>query len=420
MTVRLNSSYVPTIFVGLILSNVPVTGVGLSHPFFGQPAEEKVDTPYLGVNVKGLHTSRGEARSIIHDTLPSSYYDQSFRLFSQSGVNHVRYYIAWESYVKDPISFINELITVANTADRYGIHVIYDNHQFHTASYLNTNRGTGFPFFLFEGSSTVPTFSYDSGGSAKSESAKTWWTNWWDRSIMDANGTDGWVLMRDFLTRIVGAVDEHSSTLGYEILNEPQVHNDNQWEKVGQFNTFMVNELRKVTNKTLAFSQQIPSSINEKTISVTAENMAKMAPQDKNNVVFKFSSGYGTPTPESYFAKRLQIYFDAAKIAGIPVYIGEWNNVERERTINEEGREVWEMVPETSDLNQTDANVIVEAFKDADVWGMAFWTWDFRKNRIPNFNLFTETGAGTILPNIYFDVVVNAYRTVYDRQQAGV
>jgi hypothetical protein len=237
---------------------------------------------------------------------------------------------------------------------------------------------------------------------------------------MDANRTDGLVLMGDFLTRVLGAVDEHPSTLGYEILNEPQVHNDDQWEKVGQFNTFMVNELRKVTNKTLAFSQHIPSSINEKTISVTAENMAKMAPQDKNNVVFKFSSGYGTSIPGSYFAKRLQIYFGAAKIAGLPAYIGEWNSVERERTLNEEGREVWEMAPEVSDLNQTDANVIVEVFKDADVWGMAFWIWDFKKNRIPNFNLFTETGAGTILPNKYFDVVVNAYRTVYDQQQPGV
>lgn len=398
---------------------VPVTGIGLSHyAALGQTAEEQVDTPYLGINVRGLHTSLSQARNST-DTMPPSYYDQTFNLFSQSGVNHVRYVYYWESYVKNPIGFINELITVANTADRYGLHVVYDNHQFHTSSYLNPQRGTGFPWTFFQ--SDPAKYPYASGGGPKYDTAKLWWTDWWNRSVKDVQGNDGWVILSNFLKQIIiQTVDNHVSTLGYEILNEPQVHSDDQWEKVGQFNTFMVNELRKVTNKTLAISQQIPASINEKRISVTAENMAKMAPEDKNNVVFKFSSGYGTPTPGSFFAKRLQIYFDAAEIAGLPVYIGEWNRVERERTINEQGRAVYEIVPEISSINQTDANVIVEVFKDADVWGMAYWIWNFKKNRIPNFNLFTETGAGTIQPNIYFDVIVNAYRTVYDRQQAGI
>ena len=40
----------------------------------------------------------------------------------------------------------------ANAADKYNINVLYDNHQFHTSSYLNPQRGTGFPFSLFESS----------------------------------------------------------------------------------------------------------------------------------------------------------------------------------------------------------------------------------------------------------------------------
>jgi hypothetical protein len=50
--------------------------------------------------------------------------------------------------------------------------------------------------------------------------------------------------MAEFLKKIVNSVDNHPSTLGYEILNEPQIHSDNQWKKVGEFNTFMVKELR--------------------------------------------------------------------------------------------------------------------------------------------------------------------------------
>ena len=41
---------------------------------------------------------------------------------------------------------MEELKTVANAADKYNIKVLYDNHQFHTSSYLNPQRGLAFPF----------------------------------------------------------------------------------------------------------------------------------------------------------------------------------------------------------------------------------------------------------------------------------
>jgi hypothetical protein len=47
--------------------------------------------------------------------------------------------------------------------------------------------------------------------------------------------------MAEFLKKIVSVVDKHTSTVGYGILNEPQIHNDKQWKKVGEFNTYMVN-----------------------------------------------------------------------------------------------------------------------------------------------------------------------------------
>ena len=37
---------------------------------------------------------------------------------------------------KDPISFMKELAIVADTADKWGINVLYDNHQWHTSSGL--------------------------------------------------------------------------------------------------------------------------------------------------------------------------------------------------------------------------------------------------------------------------------------------
>ena len=92
-----------------------------------------------------------------------------------------------------------------------------------------------------------------SGGKTHHESSEIWWTKWWDRSLDDADGTDGWTRIAEFLTKIVKTVDNHPSTLGYEILNEHQIHGDDQWEKLGEFNTYLVKELRKITEKIIVF-----------------------------------------------------------------------------------------------------------------------------------------------------------------------
>ena len=51
-----------------------------------------------------------------------------------------------------------------------------------------------------------------------------------------------------------------------------------------------------------------------------------MAPADKTNVVFKVSL-YGVPHPNTYQGDRLNIFVQAGKMAGVPLYIGEWNNL---------------------------------------------------------------------------------------------
>src|SRR6266511_31642 len=204
---------------------------------------DKMKVPHLGVNMRGYYTSMPQSR-IVRNVFPTDYYDSSFKILSKVGVvDHVRFRFYWESYVKNPVQFIKEIEQVADTADKYGIKVLYDNHQFHTSSWLNIDRGTGFPTFLF---TNTTLYQQDAGGSPKSVAAKTWWINWWNNAIR-INGTDGWRLQSDFLKKVVSAVDKHTSTLGYEILSEPQVNNVNQWSKIGKYNTFMTNELRKVT-----------------------------------------------------------------------------------------------------------------------------------------------------------------------------
>jgi hypothetical protein len=366
------------------------------------------DPPYLGVDMSGFYTRDAQARNPSYD-LPANYFEDSFRILSEAGMNHVRLVVYWESYVKDPTSFINELNAVASAADKWGIKVIYDNHQFHTSSWLNPQRGTGFPSSLFENN---PIYPSGGGGGSKFPAAQLWWTNWWNRSIKDVDGKDGWTLLSEFLKKIVATVDAHPSTLGYEILSEPQVHNIDQWEKIGNFNSFITNELRTLTQKTIAYSMNIPVDLKGP-IGVNSENLAKMAPDNRTNVVFKVSL-YGLPTPDSYQADRLNTFIQAGQLVGVPLYIGEWNNVVREQTINEEGEVITQINPELSNINQNEANLIVKTFKDIDAWGMAYWQWRIDAHDIANYNLIRGTDInGSLQTTSYFDILKNAYSSVY-------
>jgi hypothetical protein len=387
----------------IIVTNVTLLGTipidSSSAQQSGQPSDTNMPT-LMGVAMRGNHTSEKEteANEIVP---PSDYYEESFRLIHDAGLNHVRYLLYWESYVRNPSLFMQELETVADTADRWGIKVLYDNHQWHTSSWLES-RATGFPSFLFNN----PQLEMDSGGNTNDEGARIWWTDWWNRSVRDANGNDGWSLLAGFLTSLVNALDNHPSTIGYEILSEPQIHSDDQWEKVGQFNSFMVNELRKITQKTIAFSQQVPASINAQNIEVTPENQAKMVPANKNNVVFKISL-YGVST-DSFQKARLDGLVEAAQLMGVPVYVGEWNNVVRER----EGG-VFRISPEASDLTQEETNLFLQDFRRLGVWGWAYWQWNFNSHRVPNFNLILIGEDGSVQPTKYYYQLQTATANVY-------
>jgi Cellulase (glycosyl hydrolase family 5) len=364
---------------------------------------------FFGVNMKGYHTSMPQSRTI-GSIMPQNFFDDSFKLISEAGMNHVRFVFYWEAYVRDPTNFMLELQSLAQAADKYNINVLYDNHQFHTSSWFNPQRGTGFPSFLFQNN---PSYPPGNGGGPKYTPAKVWWTDWWNRAVVDTNGTDGWTRQVEFLKKIIDTLDSHQSTLGYEILSEPQVHSADQWEKIGKYNTFMVNELRKYTNKVLAYSMNIPVDLKSP-INLTAENLAKMKPQNSTNIVFKISI-YGLPTG-SYQQQRLNTFLKASNITGVPLYIGEWNNVLREQTINEEGNAVFEINPFASDINQQEANLFVKTFKDLGIWGLAYWKWDYVSLQTPNFNLISIADNGDITTNKYFKQLKVALESIYQNQ----
>ena len=387
----------------LILSSfLPNIGFDLMNKVNGQLGLQ-TNVSFIGVNMKGLYTST------IHKNLssipfPDNYYSDSFKLIKSAGMNHIRYVLYWQAYENDPLSFIAELQTVASLADKWGLHVIYDNHQFHTSSWLDPVRGSGFPPSLFNDNMSYP---FGSGGSPGYPSAIKWWTNWWNHTITDNRGIDGWALQIGFLKKVIETVENHRSTLGYEILNEPQIQSADQWEKIGKYNTFVTNELRKITNKTLVFDMIIPVDFHNLKINMTLGNIAKLLPENKNNIVFKISL-YGIPTAGSYGEQKINLLSELTNKTGVPLYIGEWNDVSREERINVEGKTVKEINQEISDLNQTDADIMTKKFKDIDVWGWAFWNWSYLSDSSPDFNLITVTLNGHMVTTKYFDILKHA------------
>ena len=360
----------------------------------------KKGPPFTGVNMIGYFTAMKPGNHYISG-FPENYYEESFKKISQAGMNHVRYVLYWDAYVNDPFSFLNELVTVAETADRWGINILYDNHQYHTSAWLNPVYGHGFPSFLF---SNDPSYPYSGGGSPSSPVSKTWWSEWWNRSITDKDGNDGWSLQLDFLKTIVNAVDRYNSTLGYEILNEPQIHSLDQWEKIGEYNSFMATELRTITQKTIAYSMTIPFDTNSP-VEITAQNIEKMIPANRSNVVFK-SSLYGIPELEQYHNEKVNVIDEVIKKNNIPLYIGEWNKVER-KAIVVDGDSRYILDYDKSDINQTEVDLLIDRFKKTNVWGSAYWYWNFKNHDVVNFNLI-DIKDGNLETTKYFEYLKNA------------
>ena len=331
---------------------------------------------------------------------PQDYIDNSLKMISKAGLDHARFLFYWEAFERDPKAFMKEIESVAKAGDKYGVKIIYDNHQWHTSSWLE-DKGTGFPWSLFEDSK----YSKGGGGNTPDKGAQVFWKDWWDRSVKDNDGKDGWTLMAEYLKKIVLAVDNHSSTLGYEILSEPHVDNTDQWSKIGKFNSFITEELRDITSKTIVYSMNVPVDLKSN-INISPQNLAKMAPSSKQNIAFKISV-YGVPDRDDYQKERFDLFLDTRDLTGVPLYIGEWNNVVRTK----EGG-VFKINPGASDFTNSNAGKILEAFKKEGVLGTAFWKWDYRDADTASFNLVNDEG-GKLVPTKYFGILEDTVEKVY-------
>ena len=79
----------------LVLS-VVISSLLLTNSFVLYSHGQQTDQIFFGVNMKGYHTSMPQSRTI-GSIMPANYFDDSFRLISEAGMNHVRFVFYWES-----------------------------------------------------------------------------------------------------------------------------------------------------------------------------------------------------------------------------------------------------------------------------------------------------------------------------------
>jgi hypothetical protein len=151
----------------------------------------------------------------------------------------------WESWELDPSSCCQDLIAIAEAADNYDIKCIYDNHRWECASWLGW--GIGMPNSLIS-----QYYEKRTRNVPDHNSIRDFWNRWWNRQIKNTEGIDGWDAQVEYL-KIVNQLKDRKSTLGFEILNEPEVFSLSHYRKVGHYHDYVVKELRKITDKLLLF-----------------------------------------------------------------------------------------------------------------------------------------------------------------------
>ncbi len=334
-----------------------------------------------GVNFHGEGSSAYQNHNGIKLS-PYNYIDDSFRIFADNGLGHVRVPFYWESWELDPNSCCQDLIAVAEAGDKYDIKCIYDNHQWECSSWLGW--GIGMPNSLIS-----QYYEKRTGIVPDHKSIRDFWNKWWDRQIKNTDGVDGWDAQLEYLKKIVNLLKDRKSTLGFEILNEPEVFSLSHSRMVGHYHDYMIRELRKITDKPLLFCWALPHGVFDNPL---LQALVRPSTKD-NNIIY---DGHAYPPSLSRM-----IYFKSitALMGNIPLYMGEFNSGYTNGTR----------------LTQTQISEYIKRFRDFGVCGWALWRWSYIKDQnIPAFNL-TNIVDNRIQPGTYFKYLTEASNRFYKK-----
>lgn len=268
----------------------------------------------------------------------ADYVSKSLGYLASQGFTGLRVPFYWESYDARPTEFINELKKIAEIAEQNGLCIIWDNHHYYTTSVWKVEEdGRGFPAWAVK--------DYPSPSDGKySTVAKKFWSDLLDNKIQ-INGKSLWDHQVDFLEIVIDTVDDYESTKGLELLNEPHLWDDTQYAKLGEYNTYLAKELRKVTDMTLVIKRE-----NMKSGGRDPDLEYLIIPKGISNIAYS-PHLYSVPCNGCQGEVQLQRFNAWAKEWNVQVYIGEF-----------------------SAKTQSDADTFLQKFKSYG-FGWTEWRW---------------------------------------------
>lgn len=338
----------------------------------------KLSTKLIGVNFHSYGSAAYQNR--ITPLPPENYIEDSFKIFADNKLTCIRVTVYWESWELDKNQCREDLNLIADSADKYGIMCIYDNHQWECSSWLG--YGIGIPNSIMSGYCTKKTNT----GKHTYALQQDFWNRWWNRQLKSTNDVDGWDAQLVYFRDIVNLLDNRKSTFGFEILNEPEVYKVSDYAKVGKYHDYMIRELRKITSKPLLFCWVLP----RKGIIDNSLFQALASPTILDNVIYDAHS-YPPSLLRMFYFKAITFFMTK----DVPLYIGEFSS------------------GFTDDVNLTYNQIsqYINRLKKFGSCGWALWRWSYIQDRnIPAFNL-TRIIDNRIHPGPLFTHFINALRT---------
>jgi hypothetical protein len=247
--------------------------------------------------------------------MPLNYVKDSMKYMQLNGMNLARVPFYWESYVHDPVAFMNELELIAQAADANNMCVIFDNHHWYTTSYWNleilgNSDGRGFPSFVVK--------DFANKNNDYEDTAGPFWAAFLANKI-SVNGKGVWEVQAEFFTKVIQRVDNYKSVTGYEIINEPHLFDPSHYEKLGDYHTYMAKKIRAATDKKIVFDRETARGFTRE-----PHSEYKIVPTGVSGVVYG-PHLYAIPSAGSQGEKQLDNFAQWSRDWNMEILVGEWS-----------------------------------------------------------------------------------------------
>lgn len=292
-----------------------------------EPSKQDISFGKLhGVNFIDPLLNRKEGSPLL--PVQTDFIDEFVSKARESNFNVFRIPVRWEAYVDNKDIFLAELVYLVKTSNENKIFVWIDFHHFDATSNWGhkVSNGNGFPEFVV--SCYKPEKGYE-----RDPEVRAFWNDYYLNKVRDSENSckrtlDVWHLQAEFMKAMINKIDDYPNVLGYELINEPHLWEDAQYEYLGDMSTAISKELRTATDKILFFTRETAHGLEPDDTKYTRKIGLeyKILPRDPIKNVMYVPHLYDLEEIENHvsFWKELQRKWSSMGY-DVNIGVGEWS-----------------------------------------------------------------------------------------------